>query len=200
MAQLNINRASRFYQSNRLSSLGVLAPLKLVDVVTGNDLPSDGTLCTGQVVLRLDDQVNLFGGTLDPIQAEIVNTIVPIFQNKTGRPMMVSSIILTVTYQTSPDGAVPTVDDAAKITIGTQAGNYRDIVGTIDTTLVTQAGVSTCLYGVNQVKELFPDARESAPLILPNVIIYARIDTPVSGQSGAITTQRLVARIKGHVL
>lgn len=193
---MHVNKASRFYQSGRLAALGVLAPLKLIDVVTGTESRNDGTLMTGQLLLTLDDQVNFLGGTAAQIDTTQANNIVAIYQNTTGRPVFISSIILQVIYQLN-GVSTPTVDDAALITVGTQTGNYRDIIGTVDPSLVTQQGKSTRLYAINRVKELLPDDRESSPLIMPNTIVYARIDYPVN--STTIQAQVLVAKIKGHV-
>lgn len=193
---MHINKASRFYQSGRLAALGTLAPLKLIDVVTGTEARNDGTLMTGQLLLVLDDQVNFLGGTNSQIDTTIANNIVPIYQNNTGRPVFISSIILQVIYQLNGVGA-PSVDDAALVTIGTQEGNYRDIVGTVDPTQVTQQGKPTKLYRANSVKEMLPDDRESSPLIMPNQNVYVRIDYPVN--STTIQEQVLVAKVKGHV-
>lgn len=193
---MHVNRASRFYQSGRLSALGVLAPLKLIDVVTGTEARDDGTLMTGQLLLTLDNQVNFLGGTNAQIDTTLANNIVPVYQNATGRPVFISSIILQVIYQLN-GAATPTVNDAALVTVGTQEGNYRNIVGTVDPDQVTQQGKSTRLYAINRVKELLPDDRESSPLIMPNQIVYVRIDYPVN--STTIQAQVLVAKVKGHV-
>lgn len=193
---MHINKASRFYQSGRLAALGTLAPLKLIDVVTGTEAKNDGTLMTGQLLLVLDDQVNFLGGTNAQIDATVANNIVPIYLNNTGRPVFISSILLQVIYQLN-GVSTPSVDDAALVTIGTQDGNYRDIVGTVDPTQVTQQGKSTKLYRGNSVKEMLPDDRESSPLIMPNQSVYIRIDYPVNATT--IQEQAIVAKVKGHV-
>ena len=193
---LHVNRASRFYQSGRLGALGTLAPLKLIDVITGTEARSDGTLMTGQLLLVLDNQVNMMGGTGSQIDTTVTSNIVPIYTNNTSRPVFISSVLLQVIYQLN-GASLPAVEDAALITIGTQEGNYRDIIGTIDPAQVTQEGVSTRLYRINTVKELFPDDRESSPLIMPNQTVFLRVDYPVN--TTTILSQSLVAKVKGHV-
>lgn len=195
IAYLHINQASRFYQSGRLQSLTVAEPLQLTDLISGVPVPT-GTMGTGQVMLTLNNQVNILGGTGLQIDATTANNVVVIYQNATGRPVMVSSVILLVAYEST--NSTPTAVDAAKVTIGTQAGNYRDVVGTIDPTATTQAGRSTCLYKLNQVKELFPDDRDSAPLLMPGDKLYLRVDAPVN--TALIQAQMLTAKIKGHLI
>jgi hypothetical protein len=194
---IHLNKPSRFHQSNRVSAIGVLAPLRLIDIVSGIEARSDGTLMSGQLLLTLDNQVNILGGTLEQIDATIINNIVAIYANNTSRPVMVSSVILHVTFQLNLPGVAVTANSAALVTIGTQEGNYRDIVGTLDPDTTTQQGVSTRLHGLNQVKELFPDDREAAPLIMPNQTVYLRVDTPAGSP---IQAQVLIARVKGHAL
>ena len=196
-AWIHLNKPSRFHQSGRVSALGVMSPLKLIDVLSGVEVKNDGSPVTGQLLLVLDNQVNLLGGTMTQINMSVVNTIVAIYVNNTGRPVMVSSVILQCTFQKNTAGTSPTLDDSALITVGTQEGNYRDIIGTIDPDLVSPEGRSTTLYAVNQVKELFPDDRESAPLLMPNQPLYLRVDNPAGG---AIQSQVILARIKGHIL
>jgi hypothetical protein len=195
--QLHINRSSRFHQVGRVGSLGALAPLRLIDVTTGTEARDDGTLMTGQLLMVLDNQVNFLSGTGAQINARLSNNLVPIYHNGTGRPVFISSVLLQVVYQLNAL-ATPSVSDSARITVGTQAGNYRDIVGTVDPTQVGQQGRLTRLYKINHMKELFPDDRESSPIILPGQVVFLRVDYPVN--SAAIQAQTLVAKLKGHVL
>jgi hypothetical protein len=174
-----------------------MSPLRIIDVLSGVEAKNDGTPVTGQLLLVLDNQVNFIGGTLTQVDLSLVNNIVPIYVNSTGRPVMVSSIILQCTFQNNAVDVSPTVNDAALITVGTLAGNYRNFIGTINPDTVSQDGRSTALYGLNQVKELFPDDRESAPLLMPNESLYLRVDNPVGT---AIKTQVVLAKIKGHIL
>jgi hypothetical protein len=195
--QMHINQASRFYQSGRVAGLGAVAPLRLIDVATGAESRNDGTLMTGQLMLVMDNQTNLFDGTGAQVNTTVTNEIVPIFVNTYGRPVAVTSVLLMVAYQAAGVG-IATVSDAALITVGTQDGNYRDIIGTFDATAEAQSGVSCCLYRPNTVKTLIPDARESTPLILPNQVVYLRIDYPCNTTS--IPSQLITAKVKGHVL
>ncbi len=195
---LHINRGSRFYQTGRVSALGVLSPLRLIDVTTGSEAKNDGTPITGQLVLTLDSQATfLVPGVGVQIDLASANNLVPIYKNLIGRPVMISSVILSVLYQLNTDPAVvPTVVDNARITVGTQVGNYRDIIGTVDPSLITQSGAETKLYAVNQVKELFPDNRDSAPLILPGQEVFMRVDTAASTN---LKIQLALIKVRGYV-
>lgn len=196
-AWIHLNKPSRFHQSGKVMSLGVMSPLRLIDVLSGVEAKNDGTPMVGQLLMVLDNQINILGGTMTQVDTSIVNNIVAIYVNNTGRMVMVSSIILQCVFQKNSTTATPTVDDAALVTVGTLEGNYRNFVGTLNPSEVTQEGKSICLYAVNQVKELFPDGRESAPLLLPNEPLYMRVDNPTGG---AILSQIVLARVKGHVL
>lgn len=194
---MHINRGSRFYQTGQVLSLGVLPPFRLYDVATGSQVQSDGTPMTGQLLLTFDGQAPFLTGTtgaqLDLAQA---NNLTVIYQNNTGRPVMISSIVLMVSYQSNTPSITPTVADDAQITVGTANGNYRDIIGTIDPTLLTDAGVETRLYAVGQVKQIFPDANNAAPTINPGQQVYMRVNSPTSGN---IVTQLVTARVCGFL-
>jgi hypothetical protein len=194
---LHINRGSRFYQTGRVSSLAVLSPLRITDVTTGAEARTDGTPLTGQLLLSVDGQATfLTGNTSVQVDLSKSNNLVTIYKNNTGRPVMISSVVLSVAYQLNVTGVTPTVADTARVTVGSQLGNYRDIIGTIDPSLVTQQGAETRLYAINQVKELFPDGRESAPLIMPGQEVFLRVDATVSTN---ILTQLVLARIRGYL-
>jgi hypothetical protein len=192
-----LNRGSRFFQTGRVLSLGVLPPFKLTDVATGSEVENDGSPMTGQLLLTFDGEAPfLTGNTGTQLDLTKANALVAIYQNNTGRPVMISSVILLVAYQLNAASIIPTVADDARITVGTQAGNYRDMVGTIDPTLVTQQGVETRLYAVNQVKEIFPDSNNSSPLVMPGQQVFLRVDASTSGN---ITTQLVTARVRGFL-
>ncbi len=197
-AWIHVNRGSRFFQTGRVLSLAVLPPFKLVDVATGAEAKNDGTPMTGQLLLTFDNQEPfLTGNTGSQLDTTMANKLVSIYKNNTSRPVMIGSLVLLVSYQLNASPTVaPTVADDARITVGTQAGNYRDIIGTLDPTALVQQGVETKLYAVNQVKELFPDTRDAAPLIMPGVEVFIRVDSPASGN---ITTQLLTARVRGYL-
>lgn len=188
---IHLNKASRFHQSGRVSSLSCLAPLRLIDVVTGNESANDGTPMTGQLLLVNDSEVNLLGGTLYQIDLTDSSTLQSIYQNTTGRQVAITSVLLTVSYQNNAAGLTPTVDYCAEITIGTQAGNYRDIVGVTDTNIF-----KTRLFAVNQFKEIFPDIDQPVPLLQPNDSIFVKVVQPANSP---IVKQIAVARVKGHV-
>jgi hypothetical protein len=194
---LHINRGSRFYQTGRVSSIAVLAPLRVTDVTTGADAKTDGSPLTGQLLLSIDGQATFLTGNAS-VQVDLskANNLVTIYKNNTGRPVMISSVVLSVAYQLNVASVTPTVADTARVTVGTQLGNYRDIIGTIDPSLVTQQGAETKLYVISQVKELFPDARDSAPLIMPGQEVFLRVDATVSTN---ILTQLVLTRIRGYL-
>lgn len=194
---LHINRGSRFYQTGRVSSLAVLSPLRITDVTTGAEAKTDGTPLTGQLLLSVDGQATFLTGN-SGVQVDLskANNLVTIYKNNTGRPVMISSVVLSVAYQLNLANVTPTVADTARVTVGTQVGNYRDIIGTIDPSLITQQGAESKLYALNQVKELFPDARESAPLIMPGQEVFLRVDATVSTN---IQIQLVLARIRGYL-
>ena len=194
---VDINKASRFYQSSRVMSLGAMSPLKLIDVATGVDVSSDGSPMTGQLLLTIDSQQGFIVSTGNQLNLAQTGSTVAIYQNTTGRQVFISSILLSVTFQQNQSGLTPTVTSSARVTAGTQAGNYRDIIGTIDPSQAQQQGALACLYATNQMKELFPDAGQSYFLLDPGQIVYLRTDTPAGTP---IVAQFAVARVKGHVL
>ncbi len=196
-AWLHINRASRFYQTGRVNSIGTVAPLRLIDMATGVESGSDGRPMSGQLLLLLDNQVNILGKSVNQVDATRAGELKSIYQNNTGRKVFISSIMLVVAYQLNSGNLLPTVANNAKITIGTQAGGYRNIVGTIDPDAVQQEGMETKLYATGQAKELFPDARESYALIEPNEQIYLRVDSPAGAP---VVKQILTVLVKGHVI
>ena len=189
VAWLHINRASRFYQSSRVTSIGAVAPLKLVNVATGIDTSDDGSPMTGQLILTIDNQINLLG-TSGQIDLSNPNELQVIYQNTTGKLVIISSILLTVIYHLNTAGLKSTVENCAQITVGTENGSYRDIIG------ITAAAIaSTRLFAVNQVKELFPDADNAYTMIAPNQSIYLRV---ASAAGAPIVKQIVIARVKGH--
>lgn len=189
-AWMSIQQASQFFQSSKVVSLGALAPLQLIDMASGVDVSQDGTPMTGQLLLTLNNQVNILSPASAQINLTTVNSITAIYQNNTGRLVTLSSIILTVVYQQNQSGLIPTAANCASITVGTQAGNYTDFIGssTADVAL-------TRLFAVNQAKELFPDADSAAPLLQPNEILYLQVVTPAGAP---ITSQVVVVRVKGN--
>lgn len=194
-AWLHINKASKFHQTSRVAALGAIAPLRLIDAATGVDARSDGAMMSGQLLLVLDDQVNLLGGTMNQLDLTKAGELQPIFLNSTGRNVFVTSVILVVVFQSNQGNLIPTTANNAKVTIGTQAGNYRNIVGVaIDE---STAGVATRLFAINQGKELFPDSDQSYTLIQPNETIYLKVDLPAGTP---IVKQIAVAHLKGHIL
>ena len=194
---LHINRASRFFQSARVTSLGVLAPLKLTDIATGVQSSADGRPMTGQLLLSLDNQVNILSRAQVQVETTKSGELKAVYQNQTGKQVYISSIILQVVYQLNATGLLPTVGNNAKITVGTQAGGYRNIIGTFNPDSVQQDGVETKLYLTKQVKELFPDSRDSYVAISPFEQVFVRVDSP----AGAPIEKQIVSVIiKGHVL
>jgi hypothetical protein len=192
-AWIDLNKASRFYQTGRVESLAALSPLVLIDTVTGNLSSNDGTPMTGQLLITLDSAANLTGKPSVQINLTNPGEIQPIYTNNTGRLVAISSIVLVIVFQNNSAGSgVPDASYCANITIGTQAGNYRDIVGSS-----TADVYPTRLFAVNQVKEVFPDPDQPAPLIQPHQSVYIQVVQPAGSP---ITTQLAVARIKGAVL
>ena len=193
---VHLNRTSRFYQSGKVASLSALAPLRLIDVATGIDSTSSGVPMTGQLLMVVDNQVNLISGS--GIQINLVNAgeTKAIFQNTTGKEVYVSSVLLQCVFQSVQQGSTAAVLNAALVTMGTQEGNYRDWIGTIDPTVSIQQGKSTRLYATGQMKELFPDDRDSYILLAPNQKLYLMVDQPAGAP---ITSQLVIARIKAHV-
>ena len=191
---LYINRLSRFHQSGRVVSLAVESPLQLINLENGQD--SGGKPQPGQLLLRMNNQTNILSAASPQIDMSVTGTQVAIYQNLTGRNVMLSSVILTTIFQLTGSGTVTTANNA-RITVGTQAGNFRNIIGNLDQNSVTQAGRDTRLIDQNQVKELFPDEGFAYSIIAPNEIVYLRVD---ESAGGPITSQIAVARVKGHVL
>jgi len=191
---LYINRLSRFHQSGRVVSLAVESPLQLINLENGQD--SGGRPLPGQLLLRLNNQTNILSAVSPQIDMSTTGTVVAIYQNLTGRNVMLSSVILTTIFQLTGAGSVVTANNA-RITIGTQAGNFRNIIGNLNPNTVTQAGRDCNLIDQNQVKELFPDEDFAYSLIAPNEIVYLKVD---EAAGGPIQSQIAVARLKGHVL
>lgn len=189
---VDLNKASRYYQTGRVESLSALSPLRLIDTVTGAQSQNNGQPMTGQLMLVDDSEVAIFQGTGVQINLANPGELQAIFQNTTGRMVAISSFLLTVVFQTNASNLVPNASYCAQITIGTEAGNYQDIVGS------SAADVfSTRLFAVNQVKEIFPDADQPAPLIQPNQAVYISVSQPAGAP---ILVQTAVAYIKGNVL
>jgi hypothetical protein len=192
---LHVNRASRFHQSGRVASLSALSPLRLIDVATGVDAASDGSPMTGQLLLVLDNQVNILGGTRAQIDLTRTGELQMIYQNNTGRNVLVSSILLVVVHQANQGNLTPATSNSAKVTIGTQDGAYRNMIGVLSDT--NTEGVACRLYARNQAKELWPDADQPVPLLSPNQALYLRVDLPAGAP---IKQQVAIAYVKGHVL
>ena len=191
-AWIDLNKASRFYQTGKVESIAALSPLQIIDTVAGSLSRNDGTPMTGQLLITLDSAANLSGKPSVQINLTNPGEIQPIYTNNTGRAVAISSILLTVIFQNNTAGLTPNASYCAEVVIGTQAGNYRDIVGS------TTADVcQTRLFAVNQVKEIWPDADEPSPLIQPNQTVYLQVVQPAGAP---IVTQISVARIKGTVL
>ena len=188
---LHLNKASRFHQTLSLGSLSVMSPLVAYDAVTGV-MGTPGTPMTGQVVLGLDSSTVAAGNTGAQINLAVASTIVAIYSNTSARPVAISAITLQTVFQTNQAGATPDNTLAAMVTIGTQAGNYRDIVGTTDSSIA-----STYLSAVNQVKTLLPDANAAAPVILPGQSVYLQV---VQAASAPVSSQVAVANVQGFFL
>jgi hypothetical protein len=195
-AVIHINRTSRFYQSGRVASLAVLSPLKLIDLASGVMATQDGAPMTGQLMIALDNQVNLLGGTLEQVDLTKPGEVRAIYQNNTGKQVYVSSVLLHCVFQNISSGTTPQVNNSARVTVGTQEGAYRNWIGTVDPDADTQEGRATQLYLTGQMKELFPDERDAYMLLQPGQTLYLRVDTPAGAP---IVTQLVVARVKGHV-
>ena len=191
---LYINRLSRFHQSGRVVSLAVESPLQLINLENGQD--SGGRPLPGQLLLRLNNQANILSPPSPQIDMSVNGTTVAIYQNLTGRNVMVSSVILTTIFQLTGPGTVTTANNA-RVTVGVQAGNYRNIIGNLAPDSVIQTARDCRLIDQNQVKELLPDDEFAYTIIAPNEIVYLRVD---EAAGGPIQSQVAVARLKGHVL
>lgn len=196
-AVVHVNRSSRYFHSGRVQSLAVQAPLKLVDTLTGLDSAAQNTPMSGQLLLTLDTEENLLSPFAQQIDLAKDGARISIFHNTTGRPVFLRSIQLKVVFQTNSDSTTLTAADAALITVGTSAGNYRNIVGVANPSLTSTPGKSTCLHAVNQVKELFPDVDQASPTINPGEQVYLQVDRRAGN---TIATQLVKARVLGHVL
>jgi hypothetical protein len=191
-AWIHLNKASRYAQTGRIQSLATLAPLRLIDMATGASSNNDGVPMSGQLLLVDDSADATMAGTGQQLNLTKPGELQPILINNTGRPVVISSVLLQVVFQTSAAGTAPDATFCARVTIGTQVGNYADIVGS------SAADVfATRLYAMNQVKEIFPDADQPSPVIQPNQVVYLRVVQPAGSP---IVTQMAVARIKGTVL
>ena len=176
---LNSNRTSRFYLSGRVSGLAVVPPLQLVDLLTGEVLPSDGSPQTGVLGLQQNSQTNVLLGSPILVDLAAPNLLQVIYTNTTSRRVYVSAFLMVVMFQTNrPGGLAPTVASSAKITIGTQAGNYRDMVGNYDTTQPDNSAPSSTLYAAGQVKEIVPDTNFPSVLVNQGQSVYLRVVTP----------------------
>lgn len=191
-AWVDLNKASQFYQTGRVESLAALSPLRLIDTVTGAQSSDNGLPMTGQLMIVSDADDAFFNGTGAQITLTNPGELQAIFQNQTGRLVAITSFLLTVVFQTNANNLAPNASYAAQVTIGTEAGNYQDIVGSS-----TADVASTCLYAVNQVKQIFPDPDQPSPLIQPNGIVYLRVVQPAGAP---ISVQTAVAYIRGNVL
>ncbi len=189
-----INRLSRYHQSGRVVSLAVESPLQLVSLEDGHD--SRGATMTGQLLLRLNNQANILSPPSPQIDMTTNGTTVAIYQNLTGRNVMISSVILETIFQLTSAGTV-VPDNNARVTVGTQAGNFRNLIGNLDANAVIQVGRDTRLIDQNQYKELFVDEDFAYSVIAPNEIVYLKVD---EAAGGPIASQLAVARVKGHIL
>lgn len=196
-AWAHINRTSRYFSAAKVESLAVMSPLKLVDLNTGAEFSQYGTPRTGSLLLTLEDQVNILGGTRINIDLTASGERQAIYINNTSRRVVISSIIVIVAAQSNIPGLAPAATNCAFVTIGTQSGNFRDIVGTPDPADPLITGIATHLYTQNQYKEMFPDTRSAWPLIVPNQTVYLRVDAPASSP---IARQIVYCLVKGHII
>jgi len=189
---LHINKASRFYQTNKITSLGVLAPLRLLDAASGVESSNDGSPMTGQLVLAVDAMDNFIGGTNIQIDMMLAGNAQPIYTNNTGVAVGISSVVMIVVFQSVASGNAQASNNTAQITIGTKGGGYRDYVGTINDTVA-----NTWLSQTNQFKEFFPDQGVGAPIIQPGDSLWVNIVQPAGAP---ITAQLTVCKVKGFII
>lgn len=193
---LHISRASRFFQSGRVTALGAMAPLRLLDAATGVDVSQDGRMLSGQLLLTLDNQTNFMGGTGSQIEMARTGDLQVIYINETGRNVVVVSLLLQVVHQAQT--AAATVDKSARVVVGTADNLYADIVGeTVAADSLVTRGVATRLFQGGQAKELFPDSHKPVPTLTPGQKLYLRVEQPAGAP---IVSQVVVVKVKGHVL
>lgn len=189
---LHINKASQFYQTNKITSLGCLSPLRLIDVQSGVESTNDGTPQVGQLLLTIDGIDNFVGGTGTQIDMTVAGNAQAIYTNNTGTAVLVTSVVMLVVFQSSSPGAASTANNTAQITIGTAAGSYRDYVGATSATVA-----NTWLSAINQFKEFVPDPQIGAPVLQPGLSLFVNIVQPVGAP---ITAQLTACKVKGLVI
>lgn len=189
---MHINKASRFYQTNKITSLGVLSPLRLLDAASGVESANDGSPMTGQLVLAVDAMDNFIGGTGVQIDMMQAGNAQAIYTNNTGVAVGISSVLMLVVFQSTSPGTASASNNTAQITIGTAGGGYRDYVGTSNAT-ITQ----TWLSQTNQFKEFFPDAGVGAPLLQSGDSLWVNVMQPAGAP---IMAQIVVCKVKGFIV
>lgn len=193
---LHIARASRFFQSGRVTALGAMAPLRLINAATGVDVSQDGRMLDGQLLLTLDNQINFMGGTGSQIEMARTGDLQVIYINDTGRNVMIASLLLQVVHQSQTSAA--DVTKAARVVVGTAENLYADLVGeTVAADGSVVRGVSARLFQSGQAKELFPDSHKPVPTLTPGQKLYLRVEQPAGAP---IVSQVVVVKVKGHVL
>jgi hypothetical protein len=189
---LHINKASQFYQTNKITSLGVLSPLRLMDAASGVESANDGSPMVGQLVLAVDAQNNFIGGTGVQIDMLRAGNAQAIYTNNTGRAVGISSVIMIVVFQAAAAGTAVASNNTAQITIGTAAGGYRDYAGSTDA-----AVVNTWLSQTNQFKEFFPDVGTGTPVLQAGDSLWVYVIQPAGAP---ITAQITVCKVKGFII
>ena len=185
-----INRTSRFHSSGYVQSLSVQSPLRITDMGSGIDSNQNGVPMTGQVMLSLDGAAAIFSSESPQIDLALTSRPVAIWNNNTGRNVLVSSVILASAFQQIVQGQTVPATSSAKITIGTLSGAYKDIAG-------FTTPVDTCLLAANQYREILPDQDRSVGLIAPGTSVYLQLS---QSASSPIVSQLVTVRIKGHVM
>ena len=188
---LHINKASLFAQTNKITSLGCLAPLRLIDVASGVESANDGSAMVGQLLMVVDAMDNFIGGTGVQINMTQAGNTQAIYTNNTGTAVIVTSVIMYVVFQSVSGTGSPT-SNTAQITIGTAAGNYSDYLGSSSATVA-----NTWLSAVNQFHEFVPDPQIGAPVLQPGLSLYVNVVQPAGAP---ITAQFTVCKVKGIVL
>ena len=197
-AWIHLSQTSRFARSGNVASMGVMAPLRMIDVLTGDSIVADGRLHSGHILLTLDDQANFFQGPQIQVDLTKAGELKTVFKNETGRSIVITAIMLVTIHQVNSPGTAPTEIHAAKITAGTQNGSYRDIIReTINTQGNPVPGVTTGLFALSQVKEVLPDSHRAHGLLLPGDVLYLRVESPANSP---VSSQIANVYVKGHVI
>lgn len=194
-ALLYINQLGRLHQTGKVTSLQVISPLKMVNLTNGIDSAQTDVPMTGHLLLSLDNQASFLSTTSPQIDLARSGEPKVVYQNTTGKKVYVSSFLIENIFQRNA-GTVPVVpENTARITMGTQRGSYRDLVGMLNPSLVATPGIDVCLLAQGQFKELMPDASGAPAVVLPGESIYISVDTPAGGP---ILTQIVTVRTRGY--